>query len=87
MPTFEQIVHVYGRQGKLVHSSKCANIVVKENLSSPTHEQTTQNLSRKSCGEKRTREQVKLPRNLSRKTWPCEQGFTHTQTIIRVNEN
>ena len=34
-----KIVRVYGRQGKLVHSSNYANIVVKENLSSRSHEQ------------------------------------------------
>ena len=72
-PAFEQgkLFACTARQGKLVHSSKCANIVVKENVSA-VHT-SKQNFSRKTCGEKIivhcTHEQVKLPRNLSRKTY------------------
>ena len=53
-PTFEpeKLFRVYERQGKLCHSRKCAHIVVKENLSSRTHEQTKlvkEKLREKTC--------------------------------------
>ena len=44
----------------------------------PAVHASKQNLSRKCCGEKLvhcTHEQVKLPRNLSRKTWLCVRGL------------